>query len=318
MSTALLPLRHRIAGGAIGLCLAATLGVAGTFAQESEATPEAETTPAVEDSVTEESPAAPEFEVAPEAETRMVEQIQAVSDTIEAVRADRDAAGEIDATIVDQLLDRATSLLDAARQSLDGGESLDAPRQTMAAQSAAMAAEALVRAQLSNYGLPSQQAGASRTLDTAYRQVKASTERMQESTDEGVTFFVTTAQELYRQAFDLYNAGTYAQATETARVAASLGQIAETLGSDAAAFSAEMKDGVIAAVGGSRADVHLSPVEPGAGVSAIEGGPHADVIVPRAGTAHVATSSGGTMVIEAVPAGDFSTESPIEVPEPEF
>ncbi|MGH2531965.1 MAG: hypothetical protein ACRDJW_06615 [Thermomicrobiales bacterium] len=317
MTTASLSLRQRFAGGAIGLCLAATLGVGGALAQESEATPEADLAPENEDVVTEDAPAAPEFEVAPEAETRMAEQIQAVSDTIAAVRADRDAAGEIDATVVDQLLDRATSLLDAARQSLDGGESQDVPRQTMTAQSAAMAAEALVRAQLSDYGLPSQQAGASRTLDTAYRQVKASTERTGESTDEGVTFFVTTAQELYRQAYDLYNAGTYAQATETALVAASLGQIAELLGSDAF-FSLEVQGSVIEARGGSHDDVRVIPVEPSVGTGVIERRPHAPVVVPDAATVAVAGAIGGVVVVEAQPSADFSTESPIEVPEPEF
>jgi hypothetical protein len=80
-------------------------------------------------------------------------------------------------------------------------------------------------------------------------------------------------------------------------------------------------EGVVEAHGGSDADVHRRPMDPEAGVWAIEegrGGPHADVIGPDAGTVNVAPSFGGTVGVEGAPNGDFPTESPIEVPAPEF
>lgn len=240
------------------------------------------------------------------------------------MRADREAAGDVDAATVDQLLERATGLLDAARQALDGGDAQEAPRQMTAARATAMTAEALLRAQLSDYGLPSQQAGASRTLDTAYRQIKDSTERTADATDENVTFLVTTAQALYQQAYDLYNAGTYAQAAETARVGAALGHIAGMLSGDGFAFEQATFEGSV----GMR-EGHAGAAEARAGESkaheGVAGGEFHDAergvvieeAVPGTGAVIVEPWFFGGEVVPAIPS-DFSTESPIAVPEPEF
>ncbi|MEA2529715.1 MAG: hypothetical protein QOG89_1359, partial [Thermomicrobiales bacterium] len=95
-----------------------------------------------------------------------------MTDTIATVQRDRDSvAGTADLAAVDDLLAKATKLRDAGKATLDGDDVSAAPRQLLAAHGAAMAAESLLRAQLSDYGLPSQQAAASRTLVAAYNHI---------------------------------------------------------------------------------------------------------------------------------------------------
>src|SRR5262249_32072546 len=120
-----------------------------------------------------------------------------------------------------------TKLRDDAKATLAGDDVSAAPQQLFAAHGAAMAAEALLRAPLADYGLPSQQAGASRTLVAVYNQIKEISDRVSGTDNADAKSFTTTAQNLYKTAYDLYNAGTYARAASTADVAAQLAGIAD-------------------------------------------------------------------------------------------
>jgi hypothetical protein len=302
----------QLLGGAVGTCLAAAIGVSAVVAQEATPTPSASATP----SATTGQPPNPEFGGTAEEKTALAEAVQRVSDTIAAVQKDRDAAaGKTDLGTVDALLAQAGKLRDEAKAALQTADVSKAPRQLLVANEEAMAAEALIRAQLAAYGLPSQQAGASRTLVAAYNVIDEVSGRTASTTDQDSASLVTTAQGLYKAAYDLYNAGTYAQAAGTAEVAARVARLADVLTSDLATVPGPGQAIEIGPQKGHRGDGFGR----GQGVPGVEFGPE--------GPGPDANGPVGAIVIEGKGldiggfgdgASGFSTETPLEVPAPNF
>jgi hypothetical protein len=211
-------LRRQLLATVLGLGLAATIGVTAGFAQDDGATPEAPAS-------TDEQPAAPAMDAESVAAV-----ITGASDAISAVQADRDAVdGQTDLTTVDQLLAQATSLRDQARSAADGGDTATALGYASAAVATAQAAERLLHAQLTDYGLPSQQAGTSRLLVDVYYQVQELTNQATADASVDVSFYVTTAQALYTAAHDQYTNGLYAQSAQTALVASQVARIGDMM-----------------------------------------------------------------------------------------
>jgi hypothetical protein len=324
--------RTRLLGAAIGTCLVTAVGVTSAFAQEATPEPSTQSTPAA--GTAEATP--DEYRATAAERTALAEQVQQVTDTIATVQADRDAVGGTgDWTAVDDLLAKATQLRDAAKTTLQSDDLSPARQQLFAAEGAAMAAESLMRAQLSDYGLPSQQAGASRTLVAAYNQIDEVSERVNAGTDENAKALATTAQNLYQTAYDLYNAGTYAQAARTAEVAWQVAGLADVLTASftvrsasggAMVESANGQDVVIVEGGtkesdpGPRGRVERGDVKAG-GEPAVEFGPgfaekgepgFSGVVVLEPAFGARGFAAGGPAI------DDFSTESPLEVPAPDF
>ncbi len=323
--------RTRLLGAAIGTCLVTAVGVTSAFAQEATPEPSTQSTPAA--GTAEATPGG--YRATAAERTALAEQVQHVTDTIATVQADRDAVGGSgDWTAVDDLLAKAAQLRDAAKTTLDSDDLSPARQQLFAAEGAAMAAESLIRAQLSDYGLPSQQAGASRTLVAAYNQIDELSERVNAGTDENAKALATTAQNLYQTAYDLYNAGTYAQAARTAEVASQVAGIAGIL---TASFT------MGTATGGA---VMVEPAN-GQDLVIIEGGTREGDFGPKVRGDRGEVKAGGEPAIEVFPAfpdtgepgfsgvvvfgpggggfaaggpgfDDFSTDSPLEVPAPNF
>lgn len=210
--------RRRLVGGALAGAVAAS-AVAGLSraAQEDPATPGtgSDTTPGASTSTTGRQD---------RAVAAMIERATAV---IASVTADRDAvADQIDTTTVDDLLDRARSLVEQAQasDSMDGEGSL---RRAGAAIGIATTSQELLEARLTYPGLPSQEAPASQVLATAYDRVDAQGGQLDAtSTDDDTSFLLTTAQGLYGEAHDLYGAGAFNQAAETGATAARVAMIA--------------------------------------------------------------------------------------------
>lgn len=157
-------------------------------------------------------------------------EFQRVELMIQTVMNDRSVVASTgNSATVDTLLTNAEALLGDARVALNSGNYLQARGLSRAAAESANAAGALMRAQMADYGLPSQQAQASRELVDAYYAVQEITGRSANLTGVDVSFYVTAAQDLYTDAYDLYNAGTYEQAMQTAHVARQIGRIANTI-----------------------------------------------------------------------------------------
>jgi hypothetical protein len=314
--------RARLLGAALGTCLVTAVGVTNAFAQDGTPVPSDQATP-----VTQTDEATPRASAAEK--TALAEQLQDVTDTIATVQADRDAVGgNGDWTAVDDLLAKATQMRDTARATVDGDDVSAARQQLAAAEGAAMAAESLIRAQLSDYGLPSQQAGASRALVAAYNRIAEVSDRVSAGSDDNAKGFATAAQHLYKTAYDLYNTGTYAQAARTAEVATQVAGLADVL-SGAAVLSTD-GGGMIAGEPADGQDVVIierrggrpgfGPNERGRGKrdEGMPGFPGDDEVgTPRL----VVIGPGGKGDGFAGPgAGDggFSTDSPLEVPAPDF
>jgi hypothetical protein len=332
--------RTRLLGAAIGTCLVTAVGVTGAFAQDATPEPSTQSTPAAGT-----AEATPEQYRATAAErTALAEQVQHVTDTIATVQADRDAVGGTgDWTAVDDLLAKANQLRDAAKATLETDDLMPARQQLGAAEGAAMAAEALIRAQLSDYGLPSQQAGASRALVAAYNQIHETSDRVNAGTDDNAKAFATTAQGLYQTAYDLYNAGTYAQAARTAEVALQVAGLADILGTEFTIGTASGGANIVPANGqdvvvieggtrdggfgrggrdergevkrGGEPAIEVRPGfqdggEPGFTVEGEPGFSGVITLEPAAGTRAIGFGGSGI--------DDFSTDSPLEVPAPDF
>ena len=177
------------------------------------------------------------------------------------VKADRDFAnGKMDLTTVNALIDKATALQTQAQTALTANNLTLASGDARAADSALHSADDLIVASIGSTGLPSaanrparatpaasgsttattltaptadqQKARSSNELARTYQQIvdEGNTVKANSSSAAGdLSFYVTTAQSLYKQAYDLYNAGKYDQASQTVRAAGSVARIADEL-----------------------------------------------------------------------------------------
>ena len=204
-----------------------TLATSGALAQET-ATPESGTVVAEEGTssaggsgvVSAEQPAVTIYSANAVDKVQLTESIQQLTDTIALVQTDRDSvSGTIDVTEIDELLAKATELRDAARATLETDDVSTAPQAIFEGLQSATAAHGLIEAGVSAYGLPSQQARASRVLVQAYYTIDGASSSLKEDAGANASFFTESAKRLYAQAYELYNAGTYAQAERTAAVA---------------------------------------------------------------------------------------------------
>lgn len=142
--------------------------------------------------------------------TGVLDNVQAM---VAAVQGDRDAvADEIDVTTVDEVLSQASSLLDDAQSAIDGGDAEGGMQSAAGAWQSARAARDLIIAQLTYAGLPSQEASASRVLARAHELIDAVADE-----DAGPGFYLTTAQQVYEEAYNQYADGAYAQALANGR-----------------------------------------------------------------------------------------------------
>ena len=220
----------RLIAGALGIGLATAVGVSAGIAQDDPATPVAgsNTTPAAE------SPPAPDDFGAAEQEA-LDAFIERATTELDAVQADRAAAdGQTDLANVDALLAQATALRDQAQSAADAADQEQTFVLAAAAVHTAHAAQGLIEAQLSDYSLPSHEARASQTLAAAFAAIDAlgtETETDSADTSEAIdtSFYITTAQDLYTAAYDQFQAGQYASAAKTARIAVAVGQTANLL-----------------------------------------------------------------------------------------
>ncbi len=206
--------RRRFAGVALGAALAASVvaGLGMAAAQDSAATSDissAATPPATSDRSGREND---ELDV-----TAMIDQATTM---VSEVSTDRDAVSvQIDTATVDDLLAHASDLIGRA-QATSASDANQPVRLLSGAVATAEAAHELLEARLTYAGLPSQEGRASRTLAAAYEQIDAVSGPSSSTSDVDTSFYVTTAQALYGEAFDLYGAGSFNQASETAATAA--------------------------------------------------------------------------------------------------
>lgn len=162
--------------------------------------------------------------------------IDRATTVITRVTADRDAvAGHIDTANIDALLEQATGFVDQVQASSSSAESQPV-RLLAAAIATAATARELIEAQLTYPGLPSQKTPASRKLAAAYERITRIGEEIDGTSDVDTDFFVTTAQSIYGEAFDLYSAGSFNQAAETGATAAHIATIAGVLDGSMNAF----------------------------------------------------------------------------------
>ena len=170
------------------------------------------------------------------------------------VKADSDFAnGKMDLTTVSALINQATALQTQAQTALTANNLTLASGDARAAESALRSADDLIVASIGTTGLPSaanrparptpttptttptadqQKARSSNELARTYKQIvdEGTTVKANSSTAAGdLSFYITTAQGLYKQAYDLYNAGKYDQASQTVRAAGSVAGIAGEL-----------------------------------------------------------------------------------------
>lgn len=328
--------RWRQAAGAVGVTgFAFSMATTGVMAQE-DATPAAGTPPAIEQPAVQ----SPEGGATAVEKTRLAEAIQGLTDTIALVQADRAAvSSQIDAMEIDGLLTKATELRDAAQVTLQTDDVSTAPQSIMAATQAASAAQALIEAQLSGYGLPSHQGQTSHVLVQAYYAIDEATALTTKDADANAAFFLETAKRLYATAYEQYNAGTFAQAERTAQVALQVAQIGTVLHGDIFAIGGTSgvitsKDGVqgrfevevpgAANVEGTRKEAmpgkDLPPVAAGG-----DFGSEAIAIEPAVGANGPATIEIHPDAVIASPAnnvvvafGAVSDESILVIPEPVF
>jgi TolA-binding protein len=174
--------------------------------------------------------------------------------TLTSVKADSDFAnGKMDLTTVSALINQATALQTQAQTALTANNLTLASGDAGAAESALRSADDLIVASIGTTGLPSaanrparptpttptttptadqQKARSSNELARTYKQIvdEGNTVKANSSTAAGdLSFYITTAQGLYKQAYDLYNAGKYDQASQTVRAAGSVAGIAGEL-----------------------------------------------------------------------------------------
>ena len=181
-------------------------------------------------------------------------EISNLTKTLTSVKADSDFAnGKMDLTTVSALINQATALQTQAQTALTANNLTLASGDARAAESALRSADDLIVASIGTTGLPSaanrparptpatpattptadqQKARSSNELARTYQQIvdEGNTVKANSSTAAGdLSFYITTAQGLYKQAYDLYNAGKYDQASQTVRAAGSVAGIADEL-----------------------------------------------------------------------------------------
>jgi hypothetical protein len=320
-------IRWRGAAAAVAATGLALTMATGALAQDN-ATPEAGTPPNTEQPGVATSP---NTGATASEKTQLTEAIQNLTDVIALVQADRDAAAsKIDVAEIDALLAKATELRNAAQATLGTDDLSTAPRSVIAGTQTALAAQALIEAQLSAYGLPSQQGPASHVLVEAYYAIGEATAPVTANADPNAGYFTEAAQRLYTAAYEQYNAGTYDQARQTAQVALQLAQIGSILNSDLTVMEGGLKNERIevapgAVIQGEGPDAGLPPHASGMPefrLPAIEkGGPESIEI--HGGEVHGGEEFGGEgMAIPANGKAIFSTEladqSVLDVPEPNF
>jgi hypothetical protein len=178
-------------------------------------------------------------------------EISNLTKTLTSVKADSDFAnGKMDLTTVSALINQATALQTQAQTALTANNLTLASGDARAAERALRSADDLIVASIGTTGLPSaanrparpmptttptadqQKARSSNELARTYKQIvdAGNTVKANSSTAAGdLSFYITTAQGLYKQAYDLYNAGKYDQASQTVRAAGSVAGIAGEL-----------------------------------------------------------------------------------------
>ncbi len=177
-------------------------------------------------------------------------QITNLTQAITTAKADRDFAnGKMDLTTVNSLIDRASALQAQAQSALTANNLTLASGDARAAQGALRSTDDLIIASIGTTGLPSaanrparpaptttpttdqQKARASNELARAYQGIvnETNTAKANSTAAGDLSFYVTTAQGLYKQAYDLYNAGKYDQASQTVRAAEGVARIADDL-----------------------------------------------------------------------------------------
>jgi len=288
---------------------------------------------------------------------RLSESIQQLTDAITAVQQDRDAvASQIDVTEIDLLLAKATELRDAATATLQSDDVSTAPQSIVNGLQTAQAAQGLIEAGVSDYGLPSQQSRTSRVLVQAYYAIDEALSTTAGSTDTNAAFFSDSAKRLYGAAYELYNSGVYAQAERTAAVAQQVAMIGSTKVSistfDSAAPGMTVEGGAVDVQPGTKAEpgfsvnggksfpadvppaesttpgaprsrvVELTPFDGGEASGTIVG-PNFAVVLPGVPFGRMGPVEGGQdggFVVsggpELIPGADTST--PLEVPAPNF
>lgn len=178
-------------------------------------------------------------------------EITNLTQAITSAKADRDFAnGKMDLTTVNSLIDKASALQGQAQSALTATNLTQASGYARAASEALHSADDLIVASIGTTGLPSaanrparpapttpptadqQKARSSNELARAYQDIvnETNTVKANSSSAAGdLSFYVTTAQGLYKQAYDLYNAGKYDQASQTVRAAEGVAHIADDL-----------------------------------------------------------------------------------------
>ncbi len=178
-------------------------------------------------------------------------QITNLTQSITSAKADRDFAnGKMDLATVNGLIDKASALQGQAQSALTANNLTQASGYVRAAEEALHSADDLIVASIGTTGLPSaanrparpapttaptadqQKARSSNELARAYQGIVNETNTVKAngtSAAGDLSFYVTTAQGLYKQAYDLYNAGKYDQASQTVRAAESVAHIADDL-----------------------------------------------------------------------------------------
>jgi len=167
--------------------------------------------------------------------TRQTKVSQRLTELIASVKTDRDAvAGGIDPTMVDRLLGLASDWQGLATSANAGsgssnGESTGALRLLAASGLAVLAAREEIVAQLSVFGLPSQEAHVSTMLAATYDEITAARAGITGANDANASEALTSAQDLYTAAHDAYTAKRYAQATRHDQAARRMLRGAEAL-----------------------------------------------------------------------------------------
>ncbi len=182
----------------------------------------------------------------------VTKEIASLTTSLTSIKADRDFAnGKMDVTTVSVLIDKATALQTQAQSALTANNLTQASGYVHAAQSALRSADDLIVASIGTTGLPSaanrparptnanattptadqQKARASNELARAYQGIVSATNTVKANSAAAgdASFYITTGQALYKQAYDLYNAGKYDQASQTVRAAESVARIADEL-----------------------------------------------------------------------------------------
>lgn len=149
---------------------------------------------------------------------------QGAADAITLVRKDRDAvASKIDVTTVDRILAVATTL-QSQSSSATSREQL-----ASAAETTAWSARDMIEAELSVYGLPSQQIAASQNLADLHASIVAAGKTVATVKNPEATSLLTISQQLYTSAYDQYGASMYAQSEKTGDAASGLADAIDEL-----------------------------------------------------------------------------------------